>query len=136
MLLKLAGQVCAMTIKKPLAINQPEVGQFLRELRLALGLTQEQFAISLGVKYSTINRWKKIEKGQLYNPAAELEKIDGSKCLIMHAKDDDVVSIKPLKPFIEKTGTKLNLVRTGGHLGMAVLEKRFYKKCMKFIKSK
>ncbi len=58
MLLKLVGQVCAITIKKPLAINQPEVGQFICELRLALGLTQEQFAISLGVKYSTINRWE------------------------------------------------------------------------------
>jgi len=82
------------------------------------------------------NGWKKIEKGELYNPATELEKIDGSKCLIMHAKDDKVVSIKPLKPFIINTGAKLNLVKTGGHLGMAVLEKRFYKKCMNFIKNR
>ena len=80
--------------------------------------------------------WKKIEKGELYNPATELEKIDGSKCLIIRAEDDDVVSIKPLKPFINKTGAKLNLVKKGGHLGMAVLEKRFYKKCIEFIKTK
>ncbi|MBD2505159.1 helix-turn-helix domain-containing protein [Anabaena azotica] len=47
-----------MTIKKSLAINQPEVGQFIRELRLSAGFTQEQFATYLGVKYCTINRWE------------------------------------------------------------------------------
>lgn len=47
-----------MTIKKPLAINQPEVGQIIHDLRLLAGLTQEQLATSLGVTYSTINRWE------------------------------------------------------------------------------
>ncbi|MHC5821597.1 MAG: helix-turn-helix domain-containing protein [Nostoc sp.] len=47
-----------MTIKKPLAINQPEVGQIIRDLRLLTGLTQEQFAATLGVTYTTINRWE------------------------------------------------------------------------------
>lgn len=45
------------------AINQmfktlPEVGGLIRELRLLTGLTQEQFAASLGVTYGTINRWE------------------------------------------------------------------------------
>lgn len=47
-----------MTIKKPLAMKQPEVGQIIHDLRLLAGLTQEQLAISLGVTYSTINRWE------------------------------------------------------------------------------
>ncbi|MEA5605898.1 helix-turn-helix transcriptional regulator [Nostoc sp. UHCC 0252] len=47
-----------MTIKKPLAINQPEVGRIIHDLRLAFGLTQEQFAATLGVTYTTINRWE------------------------------------------------------------------------------
>ncbi|MEA5622791.1 helix-turn-helix transcriptional regulator [Nostoc sp. UHCC 0251] len=47
-----------MTIKKPLAIKQPEVGQIIHDLRLASGLTQEQLAAQLGVTYSTINRWE------------------------------------------------------------------------------
>ncbi|MBC6433302.1 helix-turn-helix transcriptional regulator [Nostoc sp. HG1] len=47
-----------MTIKKPLAINQPDVGQIIRDLRLLTGLTQEQFAATLGVTYTTINRWE------------------------------------------------------------------------------
>ncbi|MBD2497895.1 helix-turn-helix transcriptional regulator [Nostoc sp. FACHB-280] len=45
-------------IKKTLARNQPEVGNFLRELRILAGLTQEQLASSIGVTYSTINRWE------------------------------------------------------------------------------
>ncbi|XZF60602.1 MAG: helix-turn-helix domain-containing protein [Gloeotrichia echinulata DVL01] len=47
-----------MTIKKPLAINQPEVGRIIRNLRLLARLTQEQFAATLGVTYTTINRWE------------------------------------------------------------------------------
>ncbi|WP_337906911.1 helix-turn-helix transcriptional regulator [Iningainema tapete] len=46
-----------MTSKKPGAMNQP-IGQFIRELRLLTGLTQEQFAASLGVTYPTISRWE------------------------------------------------------------------------------
>ncbi|MEA5553282.1 helix-turn-helix transcriptional regulator [Anabaena cylindrica UHCC 0172] len=39
-------------------IKQPEIGGLIRELRLLTGLTQEQFAASLGVTYGTINRWE------------------------------------------------------------------------------
>ena len=47
-----------MDIKKPLVINQPEVGELIRELRNLLGLTQEKFAAKLGVTLLTINRWE------------------------------------------------------------------------------
>jgi DNA-binding transcriptional regulator YiaG len=47
-----------MTIKKPLVIEQPKLGQLIHELRTVVGLTQEQFAIHLGVTYSTVNRWE------------------------------------------------------------------------------
>ncbi len=47
-----------MTIKRPLVMNQPQIGQLIRELRLETGLTQEQFATELGVTCSSINRWE------------------------------------------------------------------------------
>ena len=47
-----------MDIKKPLASEQPEVGDFICELRNLLGLTQEKFAAQLGVTCLTVNRWK------------------------------------------------------------------------------
>ena len=36
-------------------INIPKM---IKELRAALGLTQEQFAAKVGVTYTTINRWE------------------------------------------------------------------------------
>ncbi|MBD1944847.1 helix-turn-helix transcriptional regulator [Coleofasciculus sp. FACHB-712] len=47
-----------MVMKRPLIMNQPEIGKLIHELRLVTGLTQEQFASNLGVTYSTVNRWE------------------------------------------------------------------------------
>lgn len=47
-----------MNVKRPLVMNQPQVGKLIRELRLQTGLTQEQFAAELGVTCSSINRWE------------------------------------------------------------------------------
>lgn len=47
-----------MNIKRPLAINQPQIGKLVRELRLDTGLTQEQLAAELGVTCSSVNRWE------------------------------------------------------------------------------
>jgi putative transcriptional regulator len=62
-----------MTTKKPLEINQSEVGKFIRELRLLTELTQEQFAAALGVTYPTINRW---ENGRAKPSPLAMEKIE------------------------------------------------------------
>ncbi|MGI0484092.1 helix-turn-helix domain-containing protein [Pantanalinema rosaneae CENA516] len=45
-------------LKKTVALRQPEVGHLVRELRHLIGLSQEQFASTLGVAFSTINRWE------------------------------------------------------------------------------
>lgn len=47
-----------MSVKRPLVMNQPQVGKLIRELRLETGLTQEQFAAELGVTCSSVNRWE------------------------------------------------------------------------------
>ncbi|MBE9009071.1 helix-turn-helix transcriptional regulator [Pseudanabaenaceae cyanobacterium LEGE 13415] len=41
-----------------LNVEQPAVGQLVRELRQTLKLTQEKFATQLGVSFPTINRWE------------------------------------------------------------------------------
>ncbi|MBW4461737.1 MAG: helix-turn-helix domain-containing protein [Nodosilinea sp. WJT8-NPBG4] len=41
-----------------LGIEQPAVGQLIRELRQTLKLTQEKFAAQLGVSFPTINCWE------------------------------------------------------------------------------
>lgn len=47
-----------MTFTKPLSIKQPNAAKLIREMRSHVGLTQEQFALHLGVTYSTLNRWE------------------------------------------------------------------------------
>ncbi len=47
-----------MSVKKPLAVNQPQIGKLIRELRSVMELTQERFAVELGVTCSSINRWE------------------------------------------------------------------------------
>lgn len=47
-----------MVLIRPLTIKQPEASQLIREMRSHVGLTQEQFALHLGVTYSTLNRWE------------------------------------------------------------------------------
>ncbi len=40
-----------------------DISKMIRQLRAALGLTQEKFAAKVGVTYSTINRWEN-DKGK------------------------------------------------------------------------
>lgn len=63
-----------MTVKKPLTMNQPQIGQLIRELRLETGLTQEQFAAELGVTYSSMNRW---ENGRSKPSPLAMQKVEG-----------------------------------------------------------
>lgn len=78
------------------------------------------------------NGWNKIKKGNFYNPMTATEKIDGSKCLIIHSKDDTVVSLLPVVPFCKETNSKLILVKKGGH-GLDIFEIRFKKKFLEFF---
>ena len=38
---------------------QPNIGLLIKQLRQEMGLTQEEFAHSCGVVFSTVNRWEK-----------------------------------------------------------------------------
>lgn len=61
-----------MTVKK--RINQLQIAQFIRELRILTGLTQEQFAARLGVTYSSVSRW---ERGRGIPSPLAMQKIEG-----------------------------------------------------------
>lgn len=55
------------------SIEQPAIGQLIRELRQTLKLTQEKFAVQLGVTFPTINRW---ENGHATPSPLALKQID------------------------------------------------------------
>ncbi|HMQ01459.1 MAG TPA: prolyl oligopeptidase family serine peptidase [Candidatus Doudnabacteria bacterium] len=81
--------------------------------------------------------WQKIKLGKFYNPVAQSEEIDGSKALLIHAKDDDVCRYSETKKFASQTGAKLITLPKGGHLGASLLlTPRFAKIFTKFINSK
>lgn len=57
--------ICQKTLKcKPRSISadmqdiKENISYRIREIRLELGLTQEQFATKLGVSFPTVNRWE------------------------------------------------------------------------------
>jgi alpha-beta hydrolase superfamily lysophospholipase len=92
--------------------------------------------VGFGAGYRIAKKgWKKIAKGKFYNPATNLKLIDGSKCLIVHAKDDTVVSVKPLQTFVEKINSKLILVEKGGH-SLELFDTRFKQNWLKFVNKK
>ena len=39
-------------------MDKQDTSKMIRQLRAALGLTQEQFAAKVGVTFSTVNRWE------------------------------------------------------------------------------
>ncbi|MDO8516436.1 MAG: alpha/beta fold hydrolase [bacterium] len=79
--------------------------------------------------------WKRLGKGNFYNPMSYADKIPGSKIMMIHAKDDESISWKPSAHFAKKTGAQLWLLKRGGHMGLGlVMQLRFWKKIRVFLK--
>ncbi len=80
------------------------------------------------------NGWKKLSTGNFYNPMTASAGLDSKKILIVHAKDDRVVTYTPVKKFAETTGIKLVTYKTGGHFGSSsIVMPRFWRLFQKFI---
>jgi pimeloyl-ACP methyl ester carboxylesterase len=79
--------------------------------------------------------WQKLTKTDFYNPVAHIEKIDGRKVFILHAKDDTNVPVDPVVPFAKKIGATYYLKPHGGH--SIKFEHRFlWKKVEAFLKKR
>jgi putative transcriptional regulator len=82
-----------MSIQKKIIIHQPEFGQFIYEIRLSMELTQEQFAMVIGVTFPTVNRWEnghtKPSKLAIHQIEDLLEKLGdkGQTILAKHSPD-------------------------------------------------
>lgn len=83
------------------------------------------------------NTWDRLARGEFYNPATETEGLDPAKLLIFHAKDDKVVSYKPLVTFLKKVPAEHYLFPKGDHLSSSsFMHPKFYKIIAKFLKKK
>ena len=76
--------------------------------------------------------WKKIEEGRFYNPSFDLSKIDSKKVLLIHAKDDEVISFSSVLEFIKNTKVKNIIAKTGGH-GLNIFSVSFKRAVLKFL---
>ena len=65
------------------------------------------------VYHSTPALWKKLLNEQFYTPRND---VDGTKLMIIHAKDDHIVRLKEVREFAKKTKSHFIPLRTGGHL--------------------
>ncbi len=80
--------------------------------------------------------WAKLKKGKFYNPVHNIREIDGSKLLIIHAKDDNIVNYGPVAKFARQTKSELITLPKGGHLRTSIFtQPRFYKRIQKFLNS-
>lgn len=64
-----------------------ELANKIKEVRQELGLTQEQFAVKLGVTFPTVNRWENLKTKP--SPLA-LQKL--RKLMIIHQKRKSLVN--------------------------------------------
>ena len=88
---------------------------------------------ALGNAYRfSAEKMDKLKTSKFYNPMSEVKKLDGKKLMIIHAKDDKVVSYKPSEKFASVTGSKLIILKSGGHLSTSDLPK-FWKRITNFI---
>ncbi len=79
--------------------------------------------------------WDRLKSGTFYNPVSELGGLDRSKIYIIHAKDDEVVPIKPVIKFAKALGCKITVLKKGGHLSSSNLMRAvFWKRVNKFLK--
>lgn len=79
--------------------------------------------------------WGRFEREAAYNPMMQSTAIDGSKILILHAKDDSVVPWRSVALFAEKTHCLLRLFPTGGHFSLSeAIQPRRYEYIKNFMK--
>jgi len=79
-------------------------------------------AFGEGYRFSDAD-WERLSNGELYNPIDYIHDIDPQKVLIIHAKDDDVVSYAPVHDFAKKLECQFITLKKGGHLGSGSLVK-------------
>lgn len=61
--------------------------------------------------------WKKLAAGGFYNPVDAKDSLDGTKLLLIHAKDDKVVHPEPGEALAKEIGAEFVLLPSGGHMG-------------------
>jgi len=80
-------------------------------------------------------RWNKLRSGSFCNPWHRRKEIDGSKVLLVHAKDDPNVPYTRTRKFAEITGSKLKTLQRGGHISTDYVTRKYWMQINKFFET-
>lgn len=80
--------------------------------------------------------WNKLRRGTFYNPWHHRNEIDGSKVLLIHAKDDPNVPYRRTREFAEITGAKLKTLQRGGHISTDYITRKYWREIRDFFNAK
>ena len=99
--------------------------EFLRQITEGFG----------GAYRAPKKNYLKLKRTKFYSPVHAKGAISSKKLLLIHAKDDDVVPVLPLKNFSKKHGMRPIILPTGGHLSAsALMQPKIWKKINNFLK--
>ncbi len=80
--------------------------------------------------------WKRLKAGNFYSPKKEAALIDTSRLFVVHAIDDRIIPVKPLRDWSAKKKFKPMILKTGGHLSSRkALQPDMWKKINAFLMS-
>jgi dipeptidyl aminopeptidase/acylaminoacyl peptidase len=89
-----------------------------------LTLMSEYLPSAFGMGYRTHpDAWKRLSKGDFYNPILAKDELDPKKLLFIHAKDDRVVHAHPARALAEEIGATYVELTRGGHMGVGSAKK-------------
>ncbi len=65
--------------------------------------------------------WDRLARGEMYQPVGSEMIVDGKEVTMIHAANDTVVHIEPVRAFAKRTGAELIELKKGGHLSSSIL---------------
>jgi esterase/lipase len=84
--------------------------------------------------------YSKLFKGNFFNPMHHVKemngkKMNGTKIMIFHAKDDPYIPYKSVVKFAKKTKSNLKLLARGGHIGTEWVIDKYWKRIKLHLES-
>lgn len=84
----------------------------------------EYIPSAFGMGYRTHpDAWKKLARGDFYNPVAVKDELDPKKLLFIHSKDDLIVHAKPAEELARDIGARYVELQKHGHMGAGAIKK-------------
>ena len=77
--------------------------------------------------------WKKLGRGEFFNPSRHADELTPSKILIFHAKDDPYIPWQDVRRFANEVGIPLKMLARGGHLSTELVVQQHWAEISRFL---